>query len=215
MAVVRYAIDSESGATPEESFLTLQRVRDELRVPVGDTGLDALLSEHAASAVSAVSLDIGLPILEESVYVPWTHSDTEAPVVYDADSFALSLSEIRYRPAESEVVTPGYWPEIVSSDDYSVLAPASDESVISGRIVVTPASAWPEAQSGVYGLYYSRGLLDGDRRLGTLRQLAVLRLRDLYDGVRVVPVGLQSAYRRLARTIEVYTPLPLGFTRLS
>ncbi len=220
--IIQFAIDRpawpDDDERREQTLLTLAQLREDLRIPFGDTGHDELIADLAAEALSAVSADLNIPVLPEAgmvrVCVPSQTAVLTIPG--DGDPFALEATAVRWAgdgaldgaPLTAAVL----WPGESGIPQTSVLTPDTDPPLIAGNIAVNPPQGgWPALQ---LGLVYRRGLLQTDARLKALRALVTMRTRNLYDGIAAIPSIERSAFERIAAPIRNMAPRPDGYTPL-
>ena len=199
------------------TLLTLDRARRELRVPPGDDGQDELIRELIKSAVSFVQDDLNIPILQEQVYVVLRHGRTDAPITFrvPGDKFVQYAVKVRYQVESVEVYTPGEWPEGIDvhfnldnpagDEEATQIAPGlGDGDMIAGNVVIKPPDGnWPAAARNRYVVDYIRGIKDTRSDLNVIRQIVILKLRDLFYGTPMMK-GQESntAYERLAKIVR-------------
>ena len=191
------------------TLLTLARAKLELRVPPGDNDPDQdnLIRGLIGSAVSFVKDDLNIPILQERVYTVLRQGRSDAPLTFTSpgDPYVMKAIKVRYQVKNVEVYTPGYWPEQIDIDEEHQTAPGvGDGDMIAGNIIVKPPEGrWPEAANNHYALFYERGIKDTKSELNIIRQLVILKMRDLFFGSPVMK-GQESntAYERLAKIIR-------------
>ena len=200
------------------TLLTLDRARRELRVPPGDTGQDPLIREQIEAAVSYCQEDLNIPILQERVYTLLFHTRTECPLKFggDSDPYVMFASKVRYQLSTVDDYIIGDWPEEVDIDEAHQIAPGvGDGDLIAGNIIVKPPDGkWPDAAGNHYALHYVRGIKSTNRDLGIIRQLVILKLRDLFYGSPYMKgTEANSAYGRLKKTVSFKFPT-INFQRI-
>jgi len=213
MARIEYAIDGADWAPDDDrraaALITLDRVRAELRIPDGDDGHDALLRQLAESAASAIIADTRIPALPARAYAQIVQRDPGGALdTGEIDSFILEITAVRYaRPGMA--AHRMYWPVLATG--WSQLSP--DEALtgqpVAGRaLAIPPADGWPKSLGDSYGVFYDRGLLQGDSRLGMLTSMMVLRIREEYGGAASVPQVGRDAYDRHVGRIKNFSLQP-------
>ena len=192
------------------TLITLARAKLELRVPPGDNDPDQdnLIRGLIGSAVSFVQDDLNIPILQERVYTVLRQGRSDAPLTFTSpgDPYVMFASKVRYLAREgAEIYTRGDWPDDIDIGEEDQIAPGmGDGDLIAGTIVVKPPEGrWPEAANNEYALFYTRGIKDTKSDLNIIRQLVILKMRDLFFGSPVMK-GQESntAYERLAKIIR-------------
>ena len=189
------------------TLLTLDRARQELRVPPGDTGQDDLIRNLIRSAVSFVQDDLNIPLLQEQVYTVLRHVRTNTPITFGVpgDKFVQKVVKVRYQLESVEVYTPGEWPAEIDIAEEGQIAPGlGDGDMIAGNVVIKPPGGnWPAAAGNQYVVDYERGIKNTRSDLDTIRQIVILKLRDLFYGTAFMK-GQESntAYERLAKIVR-------------
>ena len=199
------------------TLLTLDRARQELRVPPGDTGQDELIRNLIKSAVSFVQDDLNIPLLQEQVYTVLHHVRTNAPITFGVpgDKFVQKVVKVRYQVDSVDMYIPGEWPkeiqvhdnldEPVPDEEAEQIAPGlGDGDQIAGNVVIKPPGGqWPAAAGNQYVVHYERGIKNTRSDLDTIRQIVILKLRDLFYGTAFMK-GSESntAYERLAKIVR-------------
>ena len=198
------------------TLLTLDRARRELRVPPGDDGQDELIRELIKSAVSFVQDDLNIPLLQEQVYTVLRHVRTNTPITFGVpgDKFVQKVVKVRYQVDSVDMYIPGEWPEeidvhddvgMASDEEATQIAPGlGDGDQIAGNVVIKPpGSNWPAASGNRYVVHYERGIKDTRSDLDIIRQIVILKLRDLFYGTAFMK-GQESntAYERLAKIVR-------------
>ena len=203
-------LNATGGNSLPLTLLTLDRARQELRVPPGDTGQDDLIRDLIRSAVSFIQDDLNIPLLQEQVYVVLRHARTNTPITFGmpGDKFVQYAVKVRYASeALTDIYTPGDWPEEIDIAEEDQIAPGfGDGDKIAGNVVIKPSGGnWPAAASNQYVVDYIRGIKDTRSDLNIIRQIVVLKLRDLFYGTPVMK-GQESntAYERLAKIVRFY-----------
>ena len=189
------------------TVLTLARAREELRVPPGDTGQDGHIRNLIDASVAYVQEDLNIPVTSEQVYVVLRNGRIDAPLTFNTpgDPFVMSASKVRHQLQSVEMYTPGDWPEVIDIVADNQIAPGiRDGDEIAGNIIVKPPDGrWPLAAANHYALFYTRGIKDSYASLNVIRQLVVLKLRDMFYGSPVMKGQENStAYERLAKIIR-------------
>ena len=196
------------------TLLTLDRARRELRVPPGDDGQDELIRELIKSAVSFVQDDLNIPLLQEQVYTVLRHVRTNTPITFGVpgDKFVQNIVKVRYQVDSVDMYIPGEWPkeiEIDNDDDadtyaHQIAPGVGDGDQIAGNVVIKPPGGqWPAAAGNQYVVHYERGIKNTRSDLDTIRQIVILKLRDLFYGTAFMK-GQESntAYERLAKIVR-------------
>ena len=201
------------------TLLTLDRARRELRVPPGDTGQDVLIQEQIEAAVSFCQEDLYIPILEERVYTLLFNSRKEFPLKFSgaSDPFVLFASKVRYQDSSVDNYVIGDWPEEIVIEESDQIAPGlGDGDQIAGNIIVKPPDGqWPDAAQNHYVLHYSRGIKTTYKDLNIIRQLVILKLRDLFYGSPYMKgTEANSAYGRLKKAVSFKFPI-INFERIN
>ena len=208
-----YDSNGDLTATGAESLpltlITLARAKLELRVPPGDNDphQDELIRGLIKSAVSFVQDDLNIPITQEQVYVLMQNGRTDTPITFNrpGDPYVMKAIKVRYQVKSVDVYTPGDWPEEIEIAETDQVAPGlGDGDMIAGNIVVKPPGGeWPEAAKNHYALFYERGIKDTKTDLNIIRQLVILKVRDLFFGSPVMKgQETNTAYERLAKIIR-------------
>ena len=196
------------------TLLTLDRARRELRVPPGDDGQDELIRELIKSAVSFVQDDLNIPLLQEQVYTVLHHVRTNTPITFGVpgDKFVQNIIKVRYQVDSVDMYIPGEWPEEIEIDNdddtdtyaHQIAPGVGDGDQIAGNVVIKPPGGqWPAAAGNRYVVHYERGIKDTRSDLDTIRQIVILKLRDLFYGTAFMK-GSESntAYERLAKIVR-------------
>lgn len=93
----------------DASFLTLERMRGELRIPDGDTEHDALIAQITEDAIAEVSNDAKIPILQRKVVAAVAFpGNPSAPIVFTADKFAVAFDSL-YAAEDVAAATAEDW----------------------------------------------------------------------------------------------------------
>ena len=236
--IIEHAVDDPAWLTEDaetqaelraRTVITLDRARRELRIPPGDNDAaqNLTLREQIESAVSFIQEDINIPLLTERVYVLMRQPICDLPLKFSgsSDAFVLFADKVRYQSEGAENYTVGEWPEQVTvndgttdagDEDATQIAPGvGDGDQIAGNIIVNPpAGGWPKAAQSHYALYYTRGIKSTNRNLNIIRELVILKLREIDSGALYVKgTQMNSAYYRLKKSISFKRPT-IGFNRL-
>ena len=184
-------------------LLTLKRVRNELRIPEGDTGHDDFLQELVVSAGSFVSRDLKVPVVDQNVYMVMPHFNRQNPINL-TDPYVIDIQAVRYQ-ANLENPIPGFSPDEVSKSDYSVISPAENR-FLSGKAVLTPNVEWPITAFSEYSIYYKRGISSNDINAGSYINLMILHVRAAYNGEHIMAEN--SAYERISGPLRSFYDSP-------
>ena len=226
--VIEHATDNPSWTAEQQvdflprTLLTLDRARRELRVPPGDLGQDDLIRELIESAASFIAEDLNTPLIQESVYLVLQHDSLDQPITITnpSDPYVLAASKVRYQLATAaDSYTVGDWPEEIEIGEENQIAPCSgDGDLIAGNVVIKPpkdTGKWPQAAMNHYALHYERGIKAASKNVDTYRQLAILKLRDLFYGSPYMKgTEANSAYGRIAENVRYLGLLP-NFERVN
>ena len=176
-----------------DTLLPLERARFELRVPDDDTSQDVLLSGLIASAISSLTEDMNVPLLDRNVEIIVHLSGRSGIQVYDP--YLKSITSISYQPT-SENSVYGLFPEKVIPNRCAI-TPGERK----GAFVVKPRGyqSWPDAAYNRFRIEGIAGLADDDPALAAYRSATVLLFRSLYDGVPILRED--SAYERIIRPL--------------
>ena len=176
-----------------DTLLSLERARFELRMPDDDTSQDVLLSGLIASAISSLTEDTSVPLLDRNVEIKGHLSGRASIQVYDP--YLKSITSISYQPT-SENSVYGYFPKKVIPNRCTI-TPGERK----GAFVIRPRGnqSWPDAAYNMFRIEGIAGLADDDPALAAYRSATVLLFRSLYDGVPILRED--SAYERIIRPL--------------
>ena len=179
--------------TDTGTLLSLERARFELRVPEEDTSQDVLLTGLIASAISSLTGDVNVPLLDINVETIVHLSGRSGIQVYDP--YLKSITSISYQPT-SENSFYGYFPNKVIANRCTI-TPGGQK----GAFVIRPRGnqSWPDAAYNRFRIEGIAGLADDDPALAAYRSATVLLFRSLYDGVPILRED--SAYERIIRPL--------------
>ena len=218
MPTIQTAISNEE---LPESLLTLERIRNELRVPPGDTEHDDFITQIVNDMTLSVSGDLNIPVIEQSAFVilDLRGQSKSAPLVYgkpNGDPFVTDVTAL-YAASDNGNAIAGYFDRPVK---FEARTPVNTENLPSPQVseiaIISPANgAWPDPPRNLLGLHYNRGLLTNDTRIGDIRNMIILRVRAVYEGMASVPERRKSAYERILRRNKWKGVLPTSFERLS
>ena len=175
-----------------EILLPLARARFELRVPAGDHSQDISLIGIIKSAISILSKDVNIDILDRNVGLKVSLASNVSFRIFDP--YLKSISAVKYQ-AVSDNVEYGSFPLVFDADDYKVKA--GDRK---GAFVLVPDAEWPEAAYNRLRIDCVVGLDSDDPSFDAFTTAAVLMLRSIYDGVPVLRED--SAYERIIRSLR-------------
>ena len=179
--------------TTADTLLSLERARFELRMPDDDTSQDVLLSGLIASAISSLSKDTSVPLLDSNVEITVHLTGRSGVQVYDP--YLKSITSVSYQAASEDCVY-GLFPKTVIKNRCT-FTPGERK----GAFVVKPRGyqSWPDAAYNRFRIEGIAGLADDDPDLAAYRSATVLLFRSLYDGVPILRED--SAYERIIRPL--------------
>ena len=194
---------------PAVHFISLDRVRHEMRVPgtylgpEGDTytpgdSEDAILIPIVQSAVSYTARHVNIPILSQDVILTG-HVNGEGTITID-DPFVRTVTSVATRPSNNGAYVD------VDADQYRSEEP--DNDMAAGQAIIFPNSQWP-ANFGV-SVRYSRGITENYPELDALRSMVILRSRSDYDALNALPDESRTAFERLSGALRLPASLPIG-----
>ena len=212
----RYAIDGADWSPQDprfsEAFITTERIREEMRIPIGDNGHDDFLRSIVKDALLTIQENTALPILLQKVSAVFEQDAGAQDYRIDFDPFLYEVERIRYSPAGA---TRGIFTRDLETDAIDTPAStAGDSSPLAGEAVIEATNGFPAAEAGEFQITYTRGLDRTDWRIGSLRTMLILMARKVYDGESQIQSKHRSLYDRLLeRTINL-NPLPPQFKPL-
>lgn len=187
-------------ATSALDIVSLERMRNELRIPQQDTGHDEFLKQIIGSAVSIVTADLNVPLLDFE-----TSMDIQGPssIAYVRDDFAQSLTSLR---TQDDSRIDGYFPLEIPASDYTIQSP-SINSWIKGLIVVRYGF-----KDQLYQFTYIRGI--PNHLIERYQQIVIVRARAIYTGVDMQsPTSSYSLMVKSLRNFQVNPYLDTSIRR--
>lgn len=199
MPVFSYAIDAVDWPVDDprhaEIFVSLSRMRSELRIPDDDTGDDELIRQIVTDTVNDVANDVNVPIIMRPKTVT-LKTNPRSAFVKISDIFAFLLSRINLATSDMSAHA-GIFNESYDVGNYESITTRE------GITIQKNEGNW-DVPGSVIRATYERGLDSNDLRTGALRQMVILRTRAAYEGREWVPDSLRSAYERLLESVIYY-----------
>ena len=164
-------------ASSADDILTVDELKEELRIPASSTAQDDLLQRHIDSAISFISHGQPAPLLDASTTIRVEPATGDSPLTFRAVG-VREVTEIRY------------WSTSVALRD------APDETIPLadlGRVeqdrrdvsVYGPVDGWPETLTGsIFEVEIVRGIRDKD--IPGYRAAVASFVRHAYDGFREI-----------------------------
>jgi len=211
MTGYQFAVDQSGWASDDarlaRTVLSLERVRFELRIPEGDTAQDVMLRELCASAVSAASVDLDMPILTESVTLDIPADCIVNEVLEIDDPVIRVVNSVRYSVVGNSRVFAGPVSATRATDP--------DNGGPEGSAVIEPpVTGWP-VNAAAYRVGYDRGIPAPWSEIDALKSMLVQRIRAEYDGVASLPGTRTLLYERMRQTLRSWRQAPAGLRRIA
>ena len=178
-----------------QSYLTLNRLWRKFRVPqiagVFDDDEDDLIRETATSAVSTVSRDALIPIVDVRMQVIVEQTAANNLILIDRYAQEVQAVGSRSVPDNDE-----FFSQPLATADWRT-------NVATGVLQMKPTGGtWPITINQRFQVVYVRRLAATDPDRGTLQAAAVLMVRRNLEGVNMVPARDQSAYDRIVDSVR-------------
>ena len=175
------------------TWLPLEEIKRELRIPPGVTDEDGMLVRQVSAAVAFVESEVGLPLLDviedRRVYL----RDTSSDLFLGFAPFLQDIISISYRggdPVSTQMVPD------VDELVHEYLPGTHPKSWNKSWAILVPENGWPEAEDNRYTVKIKYGMDPVNHPEVT--QALVLLVRDYYQGGQQnLTIFSTQAYERI------------------
>ena len=176
-------------AASNDDILTVEQLKQELRIPPSTTSQDDLLQRQIDAAISFIGNEQRAPLIDQSETIRLEPVAGDSPLVF-ASVGVKAITEIRYwtpsvtlRDAPNGTIAPG---------DLGRLVPDRRFASVHG-----PVDGWPEVLSDSrFEVVFVRGIEDA--LIPAYRGAVVTYCRHVYDGFR--EIRPTESFVRLSRS---------------
>lgn len=160
------------------SWLPLERIKQELRLPSQATDQDVMLVGHIEAAIGFVETEVGIPLLDKTEIRPVAGSGGDVPLQIGFVPFLQSVPRIDYWDQASRYEQPDG--NLEQAFETRALLGTNPNSWKKSYLLLPPSNGFPVSSIGLYHVTIQYGMNPGD--FPNITQLLIVLVREFYSG---------------------------------
>lgn len=188
-------------ATEATTWLPLERMKDELRIPPHVTDKDVTITGHIEAAVAFIETEIGIPLLEQTEIRPILGSGGNVPLHIGFVSHLQSVPRIDYWNNADKWHPPDATLEHLF--ETRALFGSDPKSWKKPYLLLPPPSGFPVSSNRRYHVTIQSGM--DSTKHPNIRQVLIALAREFYSGSpQVRTIFSRPMFERLLEPLHQY-----------